>query len=51
VIVTASRPDPDGVNDTAHRAAAEPLLTSVHDPGPKLPGALAENFTAPVGGV
>jgi hypothetical protein len=51
VIVTTSPPDPDGVNATAHRAAAGPLLTSVHDPGLNFPGALAENLTAPVGGL
>jgi hypothetical protein len=50
-MVTTSPPEPDGVNAAAHRAAAGPLLTSVQDPGLKLPGALAENFTAPVGGV
>jgi hypothetical protein len=51
VIVATSPPDPDGVNVTAHRAAAGLLLTSVHDPGLNFPGALAENFTVPVGGV
>jgi hypothetical protein len=51
VIVATSASDPDGVNNTAHRAVAGPLLTKTHDPGLNFPGALAENLTAPVGGV